>query len=87
MTRNGDSPIYGTHDSYLLNFEIFLGMALQRQGGVIKETDSQMPFPPMLMENVKNKASKCVMALVVDGFSLCTWQLPAAWPPKFDRWR
>lgn len=55
MTRNGDSPIYGTRDSYLLDFEIFLGITSQHQSGEIKETDFQMPFSPMLMEMLKIK--------------------------------
>lgn len=89
LTRNGNSPIYGIRDSYLLDFEIFLGIAPRHQSGEIKAMDSQMPFSPMLMENVKNKVSKCAIALVLDGFPLCACQLPlpAAWPPRFARWR
>lgn len=72
MTRDGDSPIYGTCDSYLLDFEIFLGMTSQRQGGEIKETDSQMPFSPMLMEMLKIKRPNVLWCLLSMA-SLCVY--------------
>lgn len=62
MTRDGDSPIYGTRDSYLLDLEIFLGMTSQRQSGEIKETDSQMPFSPMLSAPSGLAAKVCPVA-------------------------